>query len=55
MSEHVGYARVSTEVVDELKARDVGFLSITEAIDTTTPQGTLQFQLGARWREWGRR
>jgi DNA invertase Pin-like site-specific DNA recombinase len=33
------------ELVEDLKAREVGFLSITEGIDTTTPQGTLQFQL----------
>ncbi len=33
------------ELVEDLKARRVEFLSITEGIDTTTPQGTLQFQL----------
>ncbi|MGO9901122.1 MAG: recombinase family protein [Solirubrobacteraceae bacterium] len=33
------------ELVEDLKAREVGFLSITEGIDTTTPQRTLQFQL----------
>lgn len=36
------------ELVDDLKAREVGFLSITEATVTTTPQGTLQFQLFGR-------
>lgn len=33
------------ELIEDLKTREVGFLSITEGIDTTTPQGTLQFQL----------
>ncbi len=33
------------ELVEDLKTRKVEFLSITEGIDTTTPQGTLQFQL----------
>jgi DNA invertase Pin-like site-specific DNA recombinase len=33
------------EVVADLQARGVGFVSVTEAIDTTTPQGTLLFHL----------
>ncbi len=37
------------ELVDDLKARKVEFLSITEGIDTTTPQGTSSSSYSARW------
>src|SRR3974390_3436835 len=33
------------DVAEDLKSRGIGFKSITEAIDTTTPQGTLIFQI----------
>ena len=33
------------ESIDELHAREVGFRSLTEAIDTTTPAGRLQFHI----------
>jgi DNA invertase Pin-like site-specific DNA recombinase len=33
------------ESIDELHAREVGFRSLTEAIDTTTPPGRLQFHI----------
>ncbi len=33
------------ETIDVLRARGVGFKSLSEAIDTTTPQGTLVFHL----------
>jgi DNA invertase Pin-like site-specific DNA recombinase len=32
-------------ILSDLKARGVGFHSITEAIDTTTPQGVLMFNI----------
>jgi DNA invertase Pin-like site-specific DNA recombinase len=33
------------ESIDALHAREVGFRSLTEAIDTTTPAGRLQFHI----------
>lgn len=33
------------ESIDELHAREVGFRSVTEAIDTATPAGRLQFHI----------
>ena len=33
------------ESIDELHAREVGFRSLTEAIDTTTPAGRVQFHI----------
>ncbi len=33
------------ESIDELHAREVGFRSLTEAIDTTTPPGRLEFHI----------
>ena len=33
------------ELADQLRERGVGFQSLSEAIDTTTPQGTLVFHL----------
>jgi DNA invertase Pin-like site-specific DNA recombinase len=33
------------ELADELRARGIGFASLSEHIDTTTPQGTLVFHL----------
>ena len=34
--------------VEELKAREIGFRSLTEAIDTTTAAGELFFHIFAR-------
>jgi len=33
------------ELAEDLRARGIGFCSLSEAIDTTTPQGTLVFHL----------
>jgi DNA invertase Pin-like site-specific DNA recombinase len=33
------------ELAEQLRSRDIGFVSRSEAIDTTTPQGTLVFHL----------
>jgi DNA invertase Pin-like site-specific DNA recombinase len=33
------------ETIDELRAKGIGFRSLTEALDTTTPQGRLVFQM----------
>ena len=33
------------EIVDQLKTRDIGFRSLTEAIDTTTAAGELFFHI----------
>ena len=33
------------ETVDELRAKGIGFRSLTEALDTTTPQGRLVFHM----------
>jgi DNA invertase Pin-like site-specific DNA recombinase len=33
------------ELADELRSRGIGFASLSEHIDTTTPQGTLVFHL----------
>jgi DNA invertase Pin-like site-specific DNA recombinase len=33
------------ELAAELRSRGIGFMSLSEAIDTTTPQGTLVFHL----------
>jgi DNA invertase Pin-like site-specific DNA recombinase len=37
-------------VVGELRRRGVGFRSLHEALDTTTPGGRLVFHIFARWR-----
>jgi DNA invertase Pin-like site-specific DNA recombinase len=36
--------------IDELHAREIGFRSLTEAIDTTTPAGVCSSTSSARWR-----
>jgi len=41
-------------IVNDLKARGVGFASLTESIDTTTPAGTLVFHLFASLAEFER-
>lgn len=41
-------------IVTDLKARDIGFASLTESIDTTTPAGTLVFHLFASLAEFER-
>jgi DNA invertase Pin-like site-specific DNA recombinase len=41
-------------IVNDLKARGVGFASLTENIDTTTPAGTLVFHLFASLSEFER-
>ena len=42
------------ELMDILKQRDIGFLSLTEQIDTTTPTGKLVFHLFAALSEFER-
>lgn len=37
--------RQLVETVEDLSARDIGFVSLTEAIDTTSPGGRLVFHL----------
>ncbi|ASW45242.1 hypothetical protein XJ27_04040 [Xanthomonas hortorum] len=37
------------ETIAALEARGVGFRSLTESIDTTTPGGRLIFHVFARW------
>lgn len=49
------FARNTRELLfqaDELKARNVDFISYTENIDTTTPTGTLFFQITAAIKEF---
>lgn len=41
-------------IVTDLKARNIGFASLTESIDTTTPAGTLVFHLFASLAEFER-
>lgn len=41
-------------IVNDLKAQGVGFVSLTESIDTTTPAGTLVFHLFASLAEFER-
>jgi DNA invertase Pin-like site-specific DNA recombinase len=41
-------------IVNDLKARGIGFASLTESIDTTTPAGTLVFHLFASLAEFER-
>jgi DNA invertase Pin-like site-specific DNA recombinase len=41
-------------IVNDLKARGMGFASLTESIDTTTPAGTLVFHLFASLAEFER-
>lgn len=41
-------------IVNDLKARGIGFVSLTESIDTTTPAGTLVFHLFASLAEFER-
>jgi DNA invertase Pin-like site-specific DNA recombinase len=50
----VGYARISgrtlkhlVETIAELEQRQIGFRSLTEGIDTTTPSGRLTFHIFA--------
>ena len=40
------------EIVDDLKARDVGFRSLNDAIDTTTAAGKLMFHVMAAFAEF---
>ena len=42
------------EIVGDLEVRDVGFLSLTESIDTTTPSGRLIFHVFASLAEFER-
>jgi len=42
------------EIVEDLKARKVGFKSLNDAIDTTTAAGNLMFQIMASFAEFER-
>jgi len=37
------------ETIEELRLRNIGFRSLTESLDTTTPQGRLVFHMFGHW------